>query len=282
MRTARLFGAVVAATVCGLVGGTAAASTGTTVSSTSDDTTGPSDDATWPRPYDPAVPLDLSGVPGVTPEQEQQATYLIATTQRDLPRFADVQTAIDNGFSSIGDSATGYEHFVNIANIVDDGFLDPTRPESLVYEVHGDHRTLVSAMFMAPPGTALDDPMLTDFAGPLMQWHIHDNLCWRGSQVAGVTDDDGSCPAGSEHRRIDIPMVHVWIAAHECGPFAALEGAGAGQTPGDDERADQCAAEHGGHGGHGNDETATTAGDDMSGMDMTSTTSGSHEHHGHG
>ena len=29
------------------------------------------------------------------------------------------------------------------------GFLDPNKPESLVYQVDGDARTLVSAMFIA-------------------------------------------------------------------------------------------------------------------------------------
>ena len=43
-------------------------------------------------------------------------------------------------------------------------------------------------------------------------------------------------------------MVHVWIAPHDCGPFAALEGPGAGQTdaaPG--QRTDLCTDEHGNH-----------------------------------
>jgi hypothetical protein len=30
-------------------------------------------DVDWPRPFDPALPVDLSGVPGVSPEQEQRA-----------------------------------------------------------------------------------------------------------------------------------------------------------------------------------------------------------------
>ncbi|MEV6280322.1 hypothetical protein [Nocardia sp. NPDC051832] len=34
----------------------------------------------WPRPWDPATPINVSGVPGVTAEQEQRATALIRTT----------------------------------------------------------------------------------------------------------------------------------------------------------------------------------------------------------
>jgi hypothetical protein len=92
----------------------------------------------------------------------------------------------------------------------------------------------------------LDDPELVGFGGPLMQWHIHDNLCWglddNGSPVVkGLTDDAGNCPAGTVKAGGENPMVHVWIAPHECGPFAALEGHGAGQAAGDGQRVDQCA-----------------------------------------
>jgi hypothetical protein len=40
-------------------------------------------------------------------------------------------------------------------------------------------------------------------------------------------------------------MVHVWIGANPCGPFAALEGNGAGvaDLP-DNQRVDKCNAQH--------------------------------------
>ena len=44
--------------------------------------------------------------------------------------------------------------------------------------------------------------------------------------VAGVLNAKGECPPGSVLGGIGIAMVHVWIAAHPCGPFAALEGEG--------------------------------------------------------
>ena len=97
---------------------------------------------------------------------------------------------------------------------------------------------------------AIDDPELVDYGGRLMQWHVHENLCWRGGengpQVAGVTDAEGNCPEGTVRAGGDNPMVHVWIAAHECGPFAALEGHGAGQAAAaDGTRTDQCAHDDG-------------------------------------
>jgi hypothetical protein len=206
--------------------------------------------ADWPRAYDPAVGIDIGGVEGVSAEQESRARALIESTLDELPRWANSDDAVAQGWVSIGDESTGYEHLVNRRLIVDDKFLDPTAPESLVYRAEGSKRTLVSAMFMANVGVAIDDPTLTDFAGPLMQWHVHDNLCFRNnaqgrSVVAGVLNAEGKCPAGSALGGIGISMVHVWITAHPCGPFAALEGEGAGRANvSDAERKDLCEHDH--------------------------------------
>jgi hypothetical protein len=203
----------------------------------------------WPRPYDPAQPIDFSGVAGVTPEQQLRATALVQNTLRELPAFADVDSLDELGYRSIGDARTGYEHFIDYSLINDDVILDPTQPESLVFRVDGDQRTLVSAMFIVGQ-RAIDDPELVDYGGRLMQWHVHENLCWRGGpdgpEVASVTDADGNCPEGTVHAGGDNPMVHVWIVPHECGPFAALEGHGAGQAAAaDGTRTDQCAHDDG-------------------------------------
>lgn len=219
------------------------------------------DSGAWPRPWDPTQPIDFSGVEGVTADQQARAEQLAADTLRDLPRFTDVTSLPALGYRSIGDESTGYEHYINTDLIGDDRFLDPAAPESLVYRVDGDDRTLVSAMFIASE-TPIDDPTLTDFAGPLMQWHVHDNLCWGLDDdgvpvVRGVLESfGGTCPPGTVNAGGENPMVHVWIAPHECGPFAALEGHGAGQASvSDGARMDQCAHDHGtaDHDDHGDD-----------------------------
>ncbi len=240
------------------------------------------DVAAWPRPWNPAQPFDFAGVPGVTAEQQGRAEQLVSDTLRDLPAFADVDAVPALGFRSIGDASTGFEHYINSTFIGDDRFLDPTAPESLVYAVNGDERTLVSAMYIAND-TPIDDPLLTDFGGPLMQWHVHDNLCWGLDEegvpvVRGVLENFGGvCPRGTVNAGGENPMVHVWIAPHQCGPFAALEGHGAGQADAEaGTRTDQCS--HGGHDDHGGEdgddggEAATVAYDpelpiDLGGVD---------------
>ena len=87
-------------------------------------------------------------------------------------------------------------------------------------------------MYMAEPGTTLETT--PDIGGPLTQWHIHDNLCFAASgQVAGLTDASGGVRPPLVKPE-PVPMIHVWIVPHPCGPFAALEGiAGGSIKPGE-------------------------------------------------
>ena len=202
----------------------------------------------WPRAFDPAAPIDFSGIGGVTAEQAARATALIQATARDLPKYAQVSAAVADGYTTIGDGSTGFEHYVKWTLLNDGRVLDTAAPESLVYEVRGGVKTLVSAMFMADKGTPINDKTLVDYAGGLMQWHVHTNLCWLtlngAMRVVGVTDAQGACRFGFVETD-GSPMVHVWITPHECGPFAALEGVAAGVADASDaERVDLCNKTH--------------------------------------
>ncbi len=183
-----------------------------------------------PKVYDPLMPIDLSGVAGVTPQQQARAENLIAVTLARLPQFSDPAVAEAAGFHSIGDGLSGVEHFINRDYMADAAILDPDHPESLVYDVTSGQRKLVSAMFMLPPGSTLD--AVPDIGGALTQWHNHGNLCFTtdpvAPRIADLTGSDGVCPAGLANGPA-VPMIHVWIVPNVCGPFAALEGVGAGQ-----------------------------------------------------
>jgi hypothetical protein len=178
------------------------------------------------RPFIPGEPIDLGGVPGVTPAQQAEAENILAATLYYLPRWADFRVAEAEGWKSIGDGVTGHEHFVNPATKGDGKILDPTAPESLVYSTEGGKRTLVAAMFQLDSGTTMAD--VPDVGGALMQWHIHDNLCFTAdAQVAALRAPGAPCPAGLFIGG-EEPMIHVWITPHRCGPFSALDGIGAG------------------------------------------------------
>jgi hypothetical protein len=183
-----------------------------------------------PVPFDGTLPVDLGGVPGVTPEEQAEAEDLVTRTIQELPQFADPATLPARGWYPIGDAVTGFEHYMNWPLIDDDEILDPSAPESIVYQVGpGGERTLVAAMFITPRDVTVEDP--PDFGGPLVQWHAHDNLCYGGVpnqlRIMAVVPYPQPCP-GTTFRDHLSPMIHVWIVPNECGPFASLEGDGGG------------------------------------------------------
>ena len=201
--------------------------------------------ATPAKPYDATLPVDFSGAEGVTAKQQADAEELATVNIEKLPQWADTETAYARGYRSIGDSLTGFEHYINWQLIDDGKTLDPDYPESLVYLVEGEARTLAAAMYMLPNGTSL--AATPDVGGELIQWHEHNDLCFAGEEnawrVADIAPPGEPCREGTFKFQENAPMIHVWIVPHECGAFSALEGIGGGQIPEGEERA--CDHAHG-------------------------------------
>jgi hypothetical protein len=180
----------------------------------------------------PAGPPKLVAVPGTSPAQLKRAQALLDATIATIGRFRTPAQAYAAGYRSINDAVTGDEHYVNWS-LGDDGhILDPKRPESVVYEYVNGKQTAVALMFSLPLGSSFAD--VPDVGGALTQWHVHSNLCITEDAhhrvVSGVTSVNGTCPAGTS-KAGNTPMLHVWVVPNPCGPFAALEGIGAGQVP---------------------------------------------------
>ncbi len=179
-----------------------------------------------------APSIVLASEPGVTPAELQRAEALISATIVGLKRYEYPAEAYAAGYRSIGDASTGDEHYVNWSYVDDGHILDPARPESVVYEVRNGQQVAVAAMYMLPFGSTFAD--VPDVGGALTQWHVHRNLCLTESPthkvLSGVTAPNGICPPGT-NKAGNTPMLHVWIVPNPCGPFAALEGIGAGQVP---------------------------------------------------
>ncbi len=196
---------------------------------------------------DPAG-VDLSGVEGVTAEQQAYAEDLLVRSIETLPKWANYDDAIADGYLSIGDELTGEEHVIKWDTIDDDNWLDPNEPESLVYKVvrNADGtttKTLEAAMFLLPDEFDLDNA--PDDGGALMQYHMHDDLCFTDFPqplVRGLRPHGGECKPPLVAFDPNI-MVHVWIRPNSCGPFAALQGVGGGQIKTGEEVS--CLHEHG-------------------------------------
>jgi len=180
----------------------------------------------------PGPHVVLTSEQDVTPAELNRAETLLDETITDLKRFEYPTEAFAAGYRSIGDALTGDEHYVNWSYVDDGHILDPARPESVVYEVRNGRQVAVAAMYMLPFGSTFAN--VPDVGGALTQWHVHRNLCLTESAthkvLAGMTADNGTCPPGT-NKAGNTPMLHVWIVPNACGPFAALEGVGAGQVP---------------------------------------------------
>ncbi|MCU1439613.1 MAG: hypothetical protein JWP85_610 [Rhodoglobus sp.] len=161
-----------------------------------------------------------------TPEQQERAAALIDGTKAAIARYADVSVAEAAGYHWIGDGAEAgrYRHYVQPLFLLDPDVLDPHEAESLVYRTEGDGSlTLVSAMYILPPGSTLADA--PDVAGELAPWHDHTDLCWARDGTLSSTTDTGTCPDGSTARATP-PMLHVWIVDNPNGPFAGIDAHG--------------------------------------------------------
>jgi hypothetical protein len=173
--------------------------------------------------YDHSDPIISFDDPRLTANQRAAAIALYDDVVREMARFSDPASVEAEGYQSIGDGVTGFEHFSHPELRMDPITLDPRRPESLVFRINADGtKELVTAMFIMPPGRTIDD--VPDIAGTLTTWHDHQDLCWMGNRVVGVTSTPGECAFGEF--RVGQPMMHVWLVPHPCGPFAGLEGHG--------------------------------------------------------
>ena len=174
-------------------------------------------------PYDTDDPVISLYDPRLSEGQRAAAQALVDDVRDEMARFTDAASVEAEGYVSIGDGITGYEHFSHPELRQDDITLEPNRPESIVFRVGPDgSRELVSAMFIMPPGSTMDD--VPDIAGTLTTWHDHQDLCWSGDRIVATIGPDGTCPRGEF--RVGQPMLHVWLVPHPCGPFAGLEGHG--------------------------------------------------------
>ncbi len=173
--------------------------------------------------------IDLSGIAGVTPEEQASAEGLLRRTILTLPRWSDVHQATRDGFVPLGDSRSGLGHYVHWDWIEDDDIFDPSRPEALLYGLAPNgERVLEAAMFILPKRYTLENA--PDVGGKLVQFHIHDKLCLTDGPAptfVRLTRLDGTCTPPLV-RRLTNAMTHVWIRPNPCGPFAEIAGLAAG------------------------------------------------------
>jgi hypothetical protein len=191
----------------------------------------PDDGHDHPDPVDPEDPIISLDDPRLTPEQWAAAVDLIVATTSAMRGYVTEEDIVSAGYVSIGDGGQPgtYEHFVNWSYLTDGYELDPAHIESIVMKMNADGTSrVVSGMYILSLGKTMAD--VPDIAGSLTTWHDHDNLCFSGTQLVDIADN-GVCEQGTLVNT--PPMLHVWVEANPCGPFAAI-----------DEHGDVCDATH--------------------------------------
>jgi hypothetical protein len=116
---------------------------------------------------------------------------------------------IAQGFFSIGDAVTGYNHYTRVDLRTDQYNLDPEHVEEFAVK----NGRVVAAMYVLSPGMTMDN--VPDIAGEWTMWHSH-VLSWRGNNPK----TKAYYQLFGAYSRQEPPMIHTWLVPNDCGPFA--------------------------------------------------------------
>jgi hypothetical protein len=155
-----------------------------------------------------------------TPAQGAAAERLLAKLRTAALRWRNPREAAAAGFDmhtarrAAGDKTPHYLHAENRRFARDGRYLDPQRPEALIYaNVPGHALVLLGVMFSMPRGIPGPTP-----AGPIARWHFH-RVCARGNLRGLKPLGDGTCPRG-ETLREGSEMLHVWFTDDRRSAYA--------------------------------------------------------------
>jgi hypothetical protein len=133
------------------------------------------------------------------------AVRTAALDWRSLPEAEAAGFDTRTAKRAAADRAPHYLHAESRRFARDGRYLDPRRPEALIYaNVPGRPLVLIGVMFSMPRGIRGPTP-----AGPITRWHFH-RVCARGRQRGLQPRADGSCPRG-ERLGEGSEMLHVWF-----------------------------------------------------------------------
>ena len=148
------------------------------------------------------------------------AVRLLAEIRTASRKWPNLRMAAAAGFDTrtahrrAGDAAVHYLHAENHRYSHDSHYLDPRRPEALIYaNVPGRQLVLVGLMFAMPRGKKGPSP-----GGPITRWHTH-TVCAAGNKRGLTPRSDGSCPPGTAARQ-GSEMLHVWLTGDLRSAFA--------------------------------------------------------------
>jgi hypothetical protein len=153
-------------------------------------------------------------------KQRAAAERLLAEIRTAARGWRNLHAAAAAGFDTrtarrrAGDRFVHYLHAEHHRYSHDTLYLDPRRPEALIYaNVPGRPLVLVGLMFSMPRGMRGRTP-----GGPITRWHTH-KVCAHGDKRGLTPRSDGSCPPGTTPRQ-GSEMLHVWLTNDLRSAFA--------------------------------------------------------------
>jgi hypothetical protein len=163
--------------------------------------------------------LEYPALSAATPAQRAGAERLLAQIRAAAQGWHTLRGARAAGFDThtairrAGDLTVHYLHAEHHGYSHDTRYLDPQRPEALIYaNPPGSPLVLVGVMFSMPRGMHGRTP-----GGPITRWHTH-AVCARGN-ARGLAPSHGSCPKGTTLRQ-GSEMLHVWFTRDLRSAFA--------------------------------------------------------------
>jgi hypothetical protein len=152
--------------------------------------------------------------------QRTAARRLLAEIRTSAAHWPTLKRAAAAGFDthtarrSPRDFTVHFLHAENHRYSHDSHYLDPRRPEALIYaNIPGRRLVLVGLMFAMPRGMKGPIP-----GGPITRWHTH-TVCAAGKKRGLTPGRGGSCQAGTKSRE-GSEMLHVWLTGDLRSAFA--------------------------------------------------------------
>lgn len=146
-----------------------------------------------------------------TRSQRQSARRLRAAAERAARAWRRPAAAAAAGFATTrpqrrpGERRVMWFHAEHRLNSADRSYLDPRRPEVLIYaDLPGRPLVLVGVMFSVPRGVRGANP-----GGPITRWHTH-RVCADGGERGLAPRPDGTCPRATKSR-YGSEMLHLWF-----------------------------------------------------------------------
>lgn len=149
-----------------------------------------------------------------TPAERHEAAEFARVTIKHAEKFATPAHSMADGYVPFIDFWRPVGHYFSPQRYSDGVFLDPKRPEALVYANTWTGPKLLGILYsMEDEGRPYPD-----LGGCIVTWHTHP-MCRNAAGVRHIWE--GNCPPGESYDGESEWMLHVWTVPMKGNPYQA-------------------------------------------------------------